>query len=169
MRGSGISWAECKSAPHSRQITMPAPHHSVFFTGWMPFLPPNQASKHRSEARYLKYHNQNKFPIKSKMYTKHYVKFCTKAFIWRKLQVLTSWSKSTFLDSPPTYKACNLWTKDNQILLFYAITSYTLLVNITIYSLIHCVLLLFISEMTAGVAWDAKCQRISRDNSTNNC
>jgi len=52
-----------------------------FFTGWMPFLPPNQASKHRSEARYLKYHNQNKFPIKSKMYTKHYVKFCTKAFI----------------------------------------------------------------------------------------
>jgi len=32
----------CKSfAPRSRQITMPAPHHSVF-TGRMPFLPPNQ-------------------------------------------------------------------------------------------------------------------------------
>ena len=31
----------CKSAPHSRQITTPAPHHSVF-TGRMPFLPPNQ-------------------------------------------------------------------------------------------------------------------------------
>ena len=29
--GSGISWAICKSAPHSRQITMPAPHHSVFY------------------------------------------------------------------------------------------------------------------------------------------
>ena len=29
--GSGISWAMCKSAPHSRQITMPAPHHSVFY------------------------------------------------------------------------------------------------------------------------------------------
>ena len=40
--GSGISWAICKSAPHSRQITMPAPHHSSFFTGQMPFLPPNQ-------------------------------------------------------------------------------------------------------------------------------
>jgi len=39
--GSGISWAICKSAPHSRQITTPAPHRSVF-TGWMPFLPPNQ-------------------------------------------------------------------------------------------------------------------------------
>ena len=39
--GSGISWDICKSAPRSRQITTPAPHHSVF-TGWMPFLPPNQ-------------------------------------------------------------------------------------------------------------------------------
>ena len=28
--GSGISWAICKSAPCSRQITMPAPHHSGF-------------------------------------------------------------------------------------------------------------------------------------------
>jgi len=41
--GSGISWAICKSAPHSRQITMPALHHfQQFFTGRMPFLPPNQ-------------------------------------------------------------------------------------------------------------------------------
>jgi len=38
----GISWAVCKSAPRSRQTTTPAPHHSVFFTGRMPFLPPNQ-------------------------------------------------------------------------------------------------------------------------------
>jgi len=29
------------SAPHSRQITTPAPHQSVF-TGQMPFLLPNQ-------------------------------------------------------------------------------------------------------------------------------
>ena len=29
--GSGISWAICKSTPHSRQITIPAPHHSVFY------------------------------------------------------------------------------------------------------------------------------------------
>ena len=28
--GSGISWAIRKSAPRSRQITTPAPHHSVF-------------------------------------------------------------------------------------------------------------------------------------------
>ena len=31
MSGSDISWAICKSAPRSRQITMPAPHHSVFY------------------------------------------------------------------------------------------------------------------------------------------
>jgi len=40
--GSDISWAVCKSALHSRQITTPAPHYSRSFTGRMPFLPPNQ-------------------------------------------------------------------------------------------------------------------------------
>jgi len=39
--GSGISSASCKSAPRSRQITTPVPHHSVF-TGRMPFLLPSQ-------------------------------------------------------------------------------------------------------------------------------
>jgi len=29
--GSGISWAICKSATRPRQITTPAPHHSVFY------------------------------------------------------------------------------------------------------------------------------------------
>jgi len=41
MSGSGISRAICKSAPRSRQIIMPAPHHSLF-TGRIPFVPPNQ-------------------------------------------------------------------------------------------------------------------------------
>ena len=39
--GSGISWAICKSALWSREIAVPAPHHSVFY-GWVPFLPPSQ-------------------------------------------------------------------------------------------------------------------------------
>jgi len=39
--GSGISWAICKSAPRFRQITMPTPHHSVFYRPDA-FLPPNQ-------------------------------------------------------------------------------------------------------------------------------
>ena len=29
--GSGISWAICKSASRTRQITLPGPHHSVFY------------------------------------------------------------------------------------------------------------------------------------------
>ena len=41
--GSGMSWAICKSAPRSRQITNPCQHPTAqFFTGRMPFLPPNQ-------------------------------------------------------------------------------------------------------------------------------
>jgi len=44
--GSGISWAICKSAPHPRQITMPAPHHSVFYrSDALPAAKPT-ASKH---------------------------------------------------------------------------------------------------------------------------
>jgi len=40
--GSGISWTICKSfAPRSKQITTPAPHHSIF-TGQMLFLTTNQ-------------------------------------------------------------------------------------------------------------------------------
>jgi len=44
--GSGISWAICKSAPSSRQITTPAPHHSVFYRpDALPAAQPT-ASKH---------------------------------------------------------------------------------------------------------------------------
>jgi len=44
--GSGISWAICKSAPRSRQITTPAPHHSVFYRpDGLPATQPT-ASKH---------------------------------------------------------------------------------------------------------------------------
>jgi len=39
--GTGISWAICKSAPRSRQITTPAPHRSVFYRPDA-LLPPNQ-------------------------------------------------------------------------------------------------------------------------------
>ena len=51
MSGSGIRWAICKSVPRSRQITTPAPHHSVF-TGRMPFLLPNQRRQSTEGTRY---------------------------------------------------------------------------------------------------------------------
>jgi len=59
MGGSGISWTICKSfAPHSRQITTPAPHHSVF-TGRMPFLPPNQQCQSTEGNGLRMYHGIN--------------------------------------------------------------------------------------------------------------
>ena len=50
--GSGISWAICKSAPRSRQITMAAPHHSVFYRpDALPAAQPT-ASKHWRHKRH---------------------------------------------------------------------------------------------------------------------
>ena len=47
--GSGISWSICKSAPRSRQTTMPASHHSVLYR--LDALPAAQptVSKHWSK------------------------------------------------------------------------------------------------------------------------
>ena len=42
---SGISWAICKSAPRSRQITTPAPHHSVFLQAGCPSCHPTNSIK----------------------------------------------------------------------------------------------------------------------------
>jgi len=43
--GSGISWAIRKSAPRSRQKTMPAPHHSVFLQTGCPSCRPTNSVK----------------------------------------------------------------------------------------------------------------------------
>ena len=43
--GSGISWAICKFAPRSRQITTPAPHHSVFLQAGCPSCCPTNSVK----------------------------------------------------------------------------------------------------------------------------
>jgi len=43
--GSGISWAICKSAPRSRQITTPAPHHLVFLQAGCPSCRPTNSVK----------------------------------------------------------------------------------------------------------------------------
>ena len=43
--GSGISWAICKSAPRSRQITTPVPHHSRFLQAGCPSCRPANSIK----------------------------------------------------------------------------------------------------------------------------
>ena len=53
--GSGISWAIYKSAPCSRQITTPAPHHSFFYRpDALPAAQPT-ASKHWRQQLNLPY------------------------------------------------------------------------------------------------------------------
>jgi len=53
--GSGINWTMCKqSASHSRQITTPTPHHSIF-TGWMLSLTPDRVKT--LKAQILNYRN----------------------------------------------------------------------------------------------------------------
>jgi len=53
--GRGICWAICKSAPRRRQITMPAPHHSVFYRpDALPTTQPT-ASKHWRLQGYTSY------------------------------------------------------------------------------------------------------------------
>ena len=43
--GSGIGWTICKSAPRSRQITTPAPHHSSFLQAGCPSCRPTNSVK----------------------------------------------------------------------------------------------------------------------------
>ena len=65
MSGNGISWDICKSAPRSRQITTPAPHHSVFLhTGCPSCCPTNsvkalKARKADRKARKIKTSNES--------------------------------------------------------------------------------------------------------------
>ena len=44
-RDSGISWAICKSASRSRQITTPAPHYSSFLQAGCPSCHPTNSFK----------------------------------------------------------------------------------------------------------------------------
>jgi len=58
--GSGIHWAICKSAPHTRQTTIPAPHRSVFYRpDALPATQPNSVKAlkaiNRSISKYLEW------------------------------------------------------------------------------------------------------------------
>ena len=56
----GISWTICKqSAPHSWQITMPTPHHSIIFTGQVLFIMSNQQCQ-STEGKHTHTHNHTR-------------------------------------------------------------------------------------------------------------
>ena len=96
--GSGNRWAICKSAPRSRQITTPVPHHSDFYRpDSLPATQPT-ASKHWRDNKTLKHtntiitmntssltHPKNKSRIKSDQ-TKHEIH--TMARPWASIKYL---------------------------------------------------------------------------------
>jgi len=74
--GSGISWAICKSASHSRQITTPAPHHSSFLQAGCPSCRPInsiKALKATNHACWLSFNFWNKFACPMDLYAGDYV------------------------------------------------------------------------------------------------
>ena len=78
MSGSGISWAICISAPRPRQITMPAPHHSVFYRPDALSATQPTASKHW---RYVLLQTRNSF------YGTRYLSHCSTRFAFNPLFV----------------------------------------------------------------------------------
>jgi len=58
--GSGISWSIWKSAPCSRQITTPAPHHSVFYRpDALPATQPTASQHWRHIHHHINSHKSN--------------------------------------------------------------------------------------------------------------
>ena len=55
MSGSGISWAICKSASRSRQITTPAAHHSLFLQAGCPSCSPTNSVKALKQTHYSRH------------------------------------------------------------------------------------------------------------------
>ena len=79
MSGSGIRCAICKSAPRSRQITMPLPHHSVFYRP--DALPDAQPTASKLLLLVcLKTSRDCRRPLETtgQLYIKHDAKFCAK-------------------------------------------------------------------------------------------
>jgi len=80
--GSGINWTTCMSAPRSRQTTMPAPHHSVFYR--LDALPATQptASKHWYEGTQgwpqSRRQNDQNFPGFSRAINLIFHRYCNK-------------------------------------------------------------------------------------------
>ena len=60
--GSGISWAICKSAPHCREITPPAPHYSVLLQVRCPSCcPTNNVKALKAHTSYIQREHESHY------------------------------------------------------------------------------------------------------------
>ena len=117
--GDGISWAICKPAPCSTQI----PHQLVttqFFTGRMPFLPPNQQrqstegwmlsigsprcwkQQHNSRDPYGENKHAQSWPVSFKILLHNSTGFLLH-FLWKK----AAWSPGPYIVPPVSPSQCH--------------------------------------------------------------
>ena len=88
MRSSGISWTICKSfAPCSRQITMPAPHHSIFYR------PDARPDAQPTASEHWSLHSWAKIQIHKQQKLQYINRLCeVKVLNWHK-QSAAQWAK----------------------------------------------------------------------------
>ena len=125
--GSGISWAICKSAPQSRQITTPAPHHSVFYRPDALLVTQPTLSKHWRPVQPIDHKKQNMLIVAQNTknililpYTGHmafktlcYTEFLTGHFLLQQsYQQLSAIQLQSVL---PTVSKSDLWPMYNQL------------------------------------------------------
>jgi len=117
--GSGISWVICKSAPRSRQLTTPTPHHSVFYRpDALPAAQPT-ASKHRRH-KALKAQPKSSLTNFQEISRMHFSKKFQKIFTWQAIQYKNAgevchvykWAcdANPWDHSNPVYPSTTLWT-----------------------------------------------------------
>ena len=98
--GSGISWDICKSAPHSRQTTTPAPHCSVFYRpDALPAAQPT-ASKHFRDIHHKLVNSQSNTLIRKRLvcWFCYYKKFVTRRLISSRVINLAGYLQTAALE-----------------------------------------------------------------------
>ena len=114
--GSGISWAICKSAPRSIQITTLAPNHSVFLQAGRPSCHPANSIKALMAISYLLIKTSNKWPFsrtaqRKQLYNRQHC--CSHSLL---LFILLGLSQGSVL-APTFYTLNKLFYSDNYCIL----------------------------------------------------
>ena len=100
--GSGINWAICKSAPHSRQITMPAPHHSAFYRPDALSATQLTASKHWRYL-YCYYWQDSDVDNSGTWHTQHQAPSCKHSTARARSSIITSQRKQQLKNNAAKY------------------------------------------------------------------
>ena len=103
-RDSGISWAICKSAPSSRQITMPAPHHSVFLQAGCPSCRPTNSVKALKAEIQTEFNPKILFPVNRAALVKGQCIMYNEAISGRHNMVMLVTAPCHLYTSRPIYK-----------------------------------------------------------------